>query len=95
MTYEDGEIAVDRVALESKLTVLAGSINQLAKNGEIIREQDGSFSIQDETLERTLDVEASADVIAKAILSGDQEAAISRRRERAFDDEGASASSLS
>lgn len=73
LTYEDGEIAVDREPLMASLTVLSESVDQLAQSAEIIREQDGSFSVSDGAIERSLDVEASAAAISDAILSGQSE----------------------
>ena len=73
LTYEDGEIAVDRLAVSASLGALAGSIEQLATSAEIVREEGGAFSITEETLDRRLDVNASADAVAAAILAGEQE----------------------
>lgn len=73
LTYADGEIAVDRVAVSASLGALAGSIEQLATSAEIAREEGGSFSITEETLDRRLDVNASSDAVAAAILAGDTE----------------------
>lgn len=71
ITYEDGGIAIDPSRVATSLSALSATIDQLAESSEILREEDGTFSITDETLERTLDVEASADAVADAILEGD------------------------
>lgn len=73
LTYDSGEIAVDTDAVASSLSLLGDSIKQLARSADIIREEDGTFSITEEQVERTLDVEASADAIAEAILDGQSE----------------------
>ncbi|CAN5692593.1 hypothetical protein BH23CHL2_BH23CHL2_12920 [soil metagenome] len=70
ITYQDGEIAVDHDVVAASLTGLSGSIDQLAEGADIVREEDGTFSIKEEQLERSLDVEASSAVVADAILDG-------------------------
>ncbi len=73
LTYEDGAVAVDEVALRSSLTALGDSMHQLAQNADLLRQEDGSFTIADETIERSLDVDASSAAVSAAILNGQQE----------------------
>ena len=73
LTYKDGEIAVNRVAVSASLGALAESIEQRAVSAEIVRVEGGRFSITEEKLDRRLDVNASSDAIASAILAGDAE----------------------
>ena len=74
ITLDGDEIAVDRVGLSASLESLSGSIDQLARGAEIVREPDGTFSISPEQTERTLDVNASVDAISAAILNGNASA---------------------
>ncbi|MEZ4520241.1 MAG: VanW family protein [Thermomicrobiales bacterium] len=73
VTLDGDEIAIDRDAVAASLNALAPSINQLAQNADIIREEDGTFSISDGAIERELDIDASTDAIADAIMNGDSE----------------------
>ena len=71
VTYDDGELAIDAEGLSASLAALADSIDQLAVSAAILRQPDGSFAIEEELPERTLDVDASAAAIAQAMLGGD------------------------
>lgn len=71
MAYEDGRVVLNEALLEARIAALAPSIDQIARNAEIIRNEDGTFTIRDEQIERKLDVEATTEAAVAAILDGD------------------------
>lgn len=71
LTVEDGELTLDIAIVEARIGTLSESIHQLARNAQIIRNEDGTFDIQPETSARSLDVEASAAAVRAALERGE------------------------
>lgn len=72
LTIRDGEITFDTDTLAAVIGSLEGTIRQKAKNAEIVNNGDGTFSIAPAVTDRKLDVEATAENAAEAIMAGDE-----------------------
>jgi vancomycin resistance protein YoaR len=70
----EGEaVSLDMTAIEAQIGTLSEPIRQVAGNAEIIRNPDGTFDIQPETIDRRLDVGASV-ALLEAALDDDEHA---------------------
>lgn len=73
LQYEDGEVTIDMNVLSARIAALEPSVHQVAKNADIARQEDGTFRIIPETIERSLDVPASTEALEEALASGETE----------------------
>lgn len=75
LTYEDGKLAVNDLALASLLATLSANINQTGQDAELVF-NEGAFEIAAGDKTRELDVSASATVVERELLAGKHQATL-------------------
>lgn len=71
--YGGADVTIDMNVLSARIAALEPSVHQIAKNAELTRQEDGTFRIIPETIERRLDVPASTEALEEALAAGSSE----------------------
>jgi vancomycin resistance protein YoaR len=76
LQYRDGKLAIDTLMLTPLIDSLAASINRPGEGAVVVHNGDGTFRVEAELKERTLDVPASVREVERGLLGGKHQIAL-------------------